>query len=58
MNKIELELQNQKSKIEHLTEENRKLETSLGQSRENSERLHKESEMVITNVNTWVHEQR
>jgi len=31
---------------------------ALEKSRENGERLHKESEMVITNVNSWVSEQR
>lgn len=39
-------------------EEQKKLELSLDQSKENGERLHKESEMVISNVNSWVLEQR
>jgi hypothetical protein len=55
---MEIELQNQRQKQQLLHEENKNLELSLNQSRDNSERLHKESEMVITNVNSWVHEQR
>ena len=58
MNKMEADLQNQRQKQQLLQEENKNLELSLSQSRENSDRLHKESEMVITNVNSWVHEQR
>ncbi len=30
----------------------------LNQSRENSERLHRESELVVSNVNQWVSEQK
>lgn len=45
-------------KCQFLTEEVKKLEISLDKSRDNGERLHKESEMVIANVNQWVHEQR
>ena len=45
-------------KCQYLIEETKKLETSLDKSRDNGERLHKESEMVIANVNQWVHEQR
>ncbi len=41
-----------------LEDEARKLESSLDQSKMNSNRLHKESEQVITNVNSWVQEQR
>lgn len=41
-----------------MADETKKLEISLERSRENGERLHKESEMVISNVNQWVSEQR
>jgi len=41
-----------------LVEEQKRLEVALEKSRENGERLHKESEMVIANVNSWVSEQR
>ena len=45
-------------KCQFLAEEAKQLEISLDKSRDNGERLHKESEMVIANVNQWVHEQR
>ena len=45
-------------RCQFLSEEVKKLEISLDKSRDNGERLHKESEMVIANVNQWVHEQR
>lgn len=41
-----------------MVEETKKLEMTLNRSRENGERLHKESEMVVSNVNQWVSEQR
>ena len=41
-----------------LEDEAKKLESTLDKSRESSNRLHKESEQVITNVNSWVQEQR
>ena len=50
--------QNLEQKCLFLTEEAKKLELLLDKSRDNGERLHKESEMVIANVNSWVHEQR
>ena len=50
--------QNLEQKCQFLTEETKKLEHLLDKSRDNGERLHKESEMVIANVNSWVHEQR
>jgi chromosome segregation ATPase len=56
--KYEQDLENLSQKCVFLTEETRKLEASLDKSRDNGERLHKESEMVIANVNSWVHEQR
>jgi hypothetical protein len=56
--RTEIELHNLKHKYEHLADEAKKLEMMLNQSRENSERLHKESEIVISNVNNWVSEQR
>jgi chromosome segregation ATPase len=56
--RLEVESQNLNQKCQFLTEETKKLESSLDKSRDNGERLHKESEMVIANVNSWVHEQR
>jgi chromosome segregation ATPase len=56
--RLEVEIQNLNQKCQFLTEETKKLEQSLDKSRDNGERLHKESEMVIANVNSWVHEQR
>jgi hypothetical protein len=51
-------MNNMASRCQFYAEEQKKLEVSLDKSRENGERLHKESEMVISNVNQWVHEQR
>jgi hypothetical protein len=56
--KFEVENHSLNQKVQFLTEETKKLEISLDKSRDNGERLHKESEMVIANVNQWVHEQR
>ena len=56
--KFEVENHSLNQKVQFLTEETKKLEVSLEKSRDNGERLHKESEMVIANVNQWVHEQR
>ena len=56
--RLEIEAQNLEQKCHFLAEETKKLEQSLDKSRDNGERLHKESEMVIANVNSWVHEQR
>ena len=53
-----MENQNLSQKCQFLVEEAKKLEVSLDKSRDNGERLHKESELVIANVNSWVHEQR
>ena len=56
--KYQMENQNLSQKCQFLVEEAKKLEVSLDKSRDNGERLHKESELVIANVNSWVHEQR
>ena len=56
--RMDAELQALTLKCMQLGEENKKLEACLEKSRDNGERLHKESEMVIANVNSWVHEQR
>ena len=58
MAKFEMENHSLIQKCQYLAEEAKKLEVSLDKSRDNGERLHKESEMVIANVNSWVHEQR
>jgi uncharacterized protein HemX len=51
-------IENLNEKCKFLMEESKKMELSLEQSKNNGEKLHRESEMVISNVNTWVHEQR
>lgn len=51
-------MQNLTVKCQNLSEEMKKLDSALERSRDNGERLHKESELVIANVNTWVNEQR
>lgn len=56
--KYQAEVGNLASRCQFLVDEQKKLEVSLDKSRENGERLHKESEVVISNVNSWVHEQR
>ncbi len=56
--KHEVEVQALTQKCQLLTDETKKLEISLDKSRDNGERLQKESEMVIANVNSWVQEQR
>ena len=56
--KLEVDVGNLTQKCQLLAEEVKKLETALERSRDNGERLHKESEQVIANVNTWVNEQR
>lgn len=58
MAKFEMENHSLIQKCQYLAEEAKKLEVSLDKSRDNGEKLHKESEMVIANVNQWVHEQR
>lgn len=58
MAKYEIEIHNLTQKCQYLTDETRKLENALERSRDNGERLHKESELVIANVNSWVNEQR
>lgn len=56
--RYQAEVGNLASRCQFYVDEQKKLEASLDKSRENGERLHKESEMVISNVNSWVHEQR
>jgi chromosome segregation ATPase len=56
--KLETEVSNLSQKCAYLADEVKKLELCLDKSRDNGERLHKESEMVISNVNSWVNEQR
>jgi chromosome segregation ATPase len=56
--KLDSEVSSLSQKCAYLTEEAKKLEVCLDKSRDNGERLHKESEMVISNVNSWVNEQR
>lgn len=53
-NQLELMNHNYKS----ANEEIQGLRVALEESRSNGDRLHKESELVVQNVNTWVQEQK
>jgi hypothetical protein len=53
-NQLELMHHNYKS----ANEEIQGLRVALEESRSNGDRLHKESELVVQNVNTWVQEQK
>jgi len=52
----ELELMRQN--YHSANEEIKGLRMALEESRTNGDRLHKESELVVQNVNTWVQEQK
>ena len=54
MSELELLRQNYQS----ASEEIKGLRMALEESRTNGDRLHKESELVVQNVNTWVQEQK
>jgi chromosome segregation ATPase len=56
--KFENECMSLRQKFTLVQDEKKQLEMGLSKARENSERLHRESETVITNVNSWVSEQR
>ncbi len=45
-------------KYHNANEEITNLRMALEESRANGERLHRESELVVQNVNTWVREQK
>lgn len=47
-----------RQKYHHVNEEMNNLRLALEESRNNGDRLHKESELVVQNVNTWVREQK
>lgn len=47
-----------RQKFQNANEENASLRSSLDESRANGEKLHRESELVVQNVNTWVREQK
>ena len=54
MSELDLIRQNYRS----ANEEIKGLRMALEESRSNGDRLHKESELVVQNVNTWVQEQK
>ena len=54
--KGEMELLRQK--YQSSNDEILKLRSSLDEARTNGDRLHRESEQVVQNVNTWVQEQK
>jgi len=54
LNELDLLRQNYQS----ANEEIKGLRMALEESRTNGDRLHKESELVVQNVNTWVQEQK
>ena len=54
MNELELMKQNYRSANEEISG----LRVALEESRSNGDRLHRESELVVHNVNTWVQEQK
>ena len=54
MSELDLIRQNYRS----ANEEIKGLRLALEESRSNGDRLHKESELVVQNVNTWVQEQK
>lgn len=47
-----------RNKYHNASEEIANLRLALEESRGNGERLHRESELVVQNVNTWVREQK
>ena len=47
-----------RQKYQNANEEISNLRLALEESRNNGERLHRESELVVQNVNTWVKEQK
>jgi len=55
---LKLEFQELKQKYHSANEEITNLRLTLEESRSNGDRLHKESELVVQNVNTWVKEQK
>ena len=52
------ELEMLKQKYQTSSDEITNLRVALDDSRSNSDRLHRESELVVQNVNTWVREQK
>ena len=47
-----------RNKYHTASEEISNLRVALEEARSNSDRLHRESELVVQNVNTWVREQK
>lgn len=58
MDRIQRGLSDAQHKCQEAKLENEQLRTSLHEARKNGDRLHKESEHVVSNVNTWVQEQK
>lgn len=55
---MQSELDTLRERYHSLNEEMTSVKVALEDSRSNSDRLHKESELVVQNVNTWVREQK
>ena len=55
---LKKELDKLRQKFQVVFEEGNNLRASLEDSRANGERLHRESELVVQNVNQWVREQK
>lgn len=56
--KVISELELMRQNYHSANEEIKGLRMALEESRTNGDRLHKESELVVQNVNTWVQEQK
>ena len=57
-NRLSSEMQVLEGKLENSRDEISAMRMSLDEARSNSDRLHRESELVVTNVNKWVQEQK
>ena len=57
-NRLSAEVQSLESKLEASRDEIGAMRMSLDEARANSDRLHRESELVVANVNKWVQEQK
>ena len=57
-NRLGCEVQSLEAKLEASRDEIGAMRMSLDEARSNSDRLHRESELVVANVNKWVQEQK
>ena len=58
MERLHAEQESLRSRLQVSQEETAGLKLALSDSRANNDRLHRESELVVQNVNTWVREQK